>query len=90
MCKWSNGELYEVTTQPQFADGVQASVMEYRFLVGKNYNNYNLRDVFKAHRVAMYDGRKQQPSEATSDESVAFVLDIRHDFVYGVYRRSLL
>jgi len=90
MCKCTNDKLYEITTQPQFAEAVQASVLEYRFLIGKNYNNYNLRDVFKAHRVAIYDGRKQQSSEATSDQSVSFVLDIRHDFVYGVYRRSLL
>ena len=86
MC-WTCGhnDVYSISTQSIFQDAIQQSILEYRYLVGKNMNNYNLATTFRHKRIRYYDGRYQQ-RESSDWKLYDIVVDLRGDFIYGVYR----
>ena len=83
MC-WAScqDDLYTITDQPGFQDYIERSVIEYRFLIGKNINNYNLSRVFKNKSVRYYNGLKH---DSIIDKDVDLFVDLRGNFIYGVY-----
>ncbi len=75
-------DLYTITDQPKFQEYIEKSVMEYRFLIGKNINNFKLVDVFKRKSVRYYNGGKHK---ADKDQDAELLVDLRGEFIYGVY-----
>ena len=83
MCGTScQDDLYTITDQPGFQEYIERSVFEYRFLIGKNINNYNLSKVFKTKTVRYYNGVK---NDGVIDRDANLLVDLRGNFIYGVY-----
>ncbi len=80
--KCCQDDLYTITDQPKFQEFVEKSVLDYRFLIGKNINNFKLAEVFKRKSVRYYNGGKHDPVE---DRNADLIVDLRGDFIYGVY-----
>ena len=83
--KWCKDDLYEITKQSKFQDAVEKSIMEYRFMIGKHINNFNMKTLFQTKRVKYYDGRKEDYS-ASYWREFDILIDLRGEFIYGVYR----
>ena len=75
--------MYEITTQAKFQPYLEVTALEYRFLIGKHINNFNLSTIFKGKRVHFYNGERQQP---TKEFGIEYYIDLRQDFIYAVYR----
>ena len=75
-------DLYTITDQPEFQEYIEKTIMEYRFLVGKNINYYNLSRVFKNKTSRYYNGAKH---DTIIDRDVDLFVDLRGNFIYGVY-----
>lgn len=84
-CFGCGDDIYEITTQPKFQDNVQNSVMEYRFLVGKHMDNFNLASIFKGHKITFYDGSKPFNAASETARVAVYKIDLRGSFIYGVY-----
>lgn len=86
-CSCQGGDAYEISTNPKWADNIENSVLEYRFMIGKHHNNYDFRRMFKDITIAVYDGSKYESS--VCGKEAKYCLDIRHDFIYGVYSNNI-
>ena len=86
-CSCESGDAYEISTNQKWAENIENSVLEYRFMIGKHHNNYDFRRMFKDITIAIYDGSKYESS--VCGKEAKYLLDIRHEFIYGVYANSI-
>jgi len=79
-----SNDAYEITTDPKFADNLEKTVLQYRFMVGKHNNNFTFSKIFKDTSYVTYDGSRVDDDKVYHDTAV-YKIDIRHGFIYGVY-----
>ena len=82
-CCLPDEHLYEITSEPEFQTYVDKSVLEYRFMVGKNIHRFVLSHVMKGKKMIVFDGRSQTMPKY---KDVDLCLDVRCNIVYGVYQ----
>jgi hypothetical protein len=42
-CDCQSGDAYEISTEERWAENIENSALEYRFMIGKHMNNYDFR-----------------------------------------------
>jgi hypothetical protein len=86
-CDCQSGDAYEISTEERWAENIENSVLEYRFMIGKHMNNYDFKKLFKDATISVYNGSEYESS--ICNKEAKYFLDIRRDFIYGVYANKV-